>query len=424
MNDFLIKKIISQQRDIERLEVMQSNINNYVYETPYFTTEPGTITVSGTAVTGIGTSFTQTDQGKDLFFSPSAGMYTWIGRIATYISATSVTLDAYYYGLTVTNSLFHMMDSRPDPTPYFTTEPGTIAVSGTAVTGTGTSFAATDVGNDLFYSPSAGMYTWIGRIATYTSATSVTLAASYSGATITNSLFFMMYSRPDSNSYFTTEPGTIAVSGTAVTGTGTSFAATDVGNDLFYSPSAGMYTWIGRIATYTSATSVTLAASYTGATITNSLFHTAFNPGTILYPSALTLSRGTLNFTANVEQLITWQTLVRNTTSTTTQIPFSITVPTTQITIPQTGYYQISLYVSYSVNSTSAMRISINGQLATARIALTATQQLQSYHLMQYFTANDYFEVLLTFFTSSGSIQTNLEKNVNQSPFLYISRIS
>ena len=154
------------------------------------------------------------------------------------------------------------------------------------------------------------------------------------------------------------------------------------------------------------------------------MFHTAFNPGTILYPSALTLSRGTLNFTANVEQLITWQTLVRNTTSTTTQIPFSITVPTTQITIPQTGYYQISLYVSYSVNSTSAMRISINGQLATARIALTATQQLQSYHLMQYFTANDYFEVLLTFFTSSGSIQTNLEKNVNQSPFLYISRIS
>lgn len=76
---------------------------------------------------------------------------------------------------------------------------------------------------------------------------------------------------PNANTLVSLATGTITVSGTSVTGSGTSFASSDVGKDLFTST----FGWIGRIASYTSATSVTLAAAYTGTTVSGATFYMA-----------------------------------------------------------------------------------------------------------------------------------------------------
>lgn len=225
--------------------------------------------------------------------------------------------------------------------------------------------------------------------------------------------------------YFINEIGTITVNGTNVTGIGTSFTSSDVGRDVFWSPSTGVFVWVGRILTFISETSVTLSSSYSGSAITNQLFHLSTTPGlgTILYPSTLTVSRQTVAFTANVAQTITWQFLTRNTTNAITQVPFPITLPTTQIVIPQAGYYMITLYTSYSVATQAVMQISINGAFPTSSVGSVASGQLHSFSAMQYFEQNDYFEINLRY-TVTGTLQTNNERTVNQSPYLYVARIS
>jgi len=94
----------------------------------------GTISItSGTnAIAGSGTAFASTDVGKDVFYSPSAGVFTWIGRIASYSSATAVTLEANYVGTTVATQPFYMLNVTQ---PYFP-----VAGQGPLQTYTGVSF--------------------------------------------------------------------------------------------------------------------------------------------------------------------------------------------------------------------------------------------------------------------------------------------
>lgn len=226
--------------------------------------------------------------------------------------------------------------------------------------------------------------------------------------------------------YFYNEPGTITVSGTTVTGTNTNFTAADVGRDIFWSPSTGAFVWVGRILVFISATSVTLSTSYSGSAITDQSFHLSTAPGlgTTLYPSALTLSRQTLTFATNVFQIIPWQFLTRNTTDSTTQVPFSITLPTTQVPIPQTGYYVITMYLSFSVATTTAAYMGINGQFSMGRIDNpTILKQIHTYTFVQYFLQGDYFELGLQV-AANCDLQTNLERTANQSPYLYVARIA
>ena len=136
----------------------------------------------------------------------------------------------------------------------------------------------------------------------------------------------------------------------------------------------------------------------------------------------LSLSRGTVVFVANVAQVITWQTEVRNSSNTTYQIP--ITWSGTTVTLPQDGYYAITLITSYSVTTAQmGVALAVNGVASVTSIADNSTgTQIHSVSFTQYFNANDYFE-LSVLFTTAGTMETNQERNVRESPFLYVSRI-
>lgn len=82
----------------------------------------------------------------------------------------------------------------PNATTLGSAASGTIGITQntTTITGAGTSFTSADVGKDIFYSPSAGVFTWVGRVSAYTSGTSVTLAANYTGTTLTAQAFYLV----------------------------------------------------------------------------------------------------------------------------------------------------------------------------------------------------------------------------------------
>lgn len=120
----------------------------------------------------------------------------------------------------------------------------TTTTSSTAVTGSGTSFTSALVGSPLFNS--AG--TFIGTVASFSSATSMTLAANGAVAVTAGAW-----------SYIPAAVGTITTTtaSTGVTGSGTSFTSALVGLPIF--DKSGTY--IGSVASVSSSTSLTLKAN-------------------------------------------------------------------------------------------------------------------------------------------------------------------
>lgn len=116
------------------------------------TVDAGTITINPSnllAVTGVGTSFTNGDVGKALCVKVGS-VYKFVGIIATYVSATSITLTQNVYGA--------IYSSLP------------IKLDATKATAGGAAFTAgTDNGKDVFSTAT----TWVGRIAVATSTTVV-----------------------------------------------------------------------------------------------------------------------------------------------------------------------------------------------------------------------------------------------------------
>ena len=135
----------------------------------------------------------------------------------------------------------------------------------------------------------------------------------------------------------------------------------------------------------------------------------------------ISLTRGTVTFVANVAQVMVWQQEIRNSSDTTYQIP--ITWNGTTVTLPQAGYYAITWIASYSVGTAQmGVALAINGVAGVTSIADNSINQLHSVSFTQYFNANDYFEISVLF-TTAGELQTNQERNVNESPLLYVARI-
>ncbi len=273
----------------------------------------GTITTSlvSTAVTGVGTTFVASDVGRKLYTTD----FIYIGKISAYSSATSVTLSANALvaltasaftigGFSVTTiptpiedlifarSRLYINDvttwpiTTPTPvvysflnfsyqlqcqwTPKFTGE-GYQGIDPTFSFALMTNYS---VGGDFTiehnetasgqYSASpveSLKYAWRNRVPKI-------VQIDCPGSTQ------LSWFTPNVTTVGSAATGTISItSGTsAIAGVSTTFASSDVGKDLFYSPSAGVYTWIGRIASYTSATSVTLAANYLGTTVATAAF--------------------------------------------------------------------------------------------------------------------------------------------------------
>jgi hypothetical protein len=273
----------------------------------------GTITTSlaSTAVTGVGTTFVASDVGRKLYTTD----FVYIGKISAYSSATSVTLSANALvaltaseftigGFSVTTiptpiedlifarSRLYINDvaawpiTTPTPvvysflnfsyqlqcqwTPKFTGE-GYQGIDPTFSFALMTNYS---VGGDFTiehnetasgqYSASpveSLKYAWRNRVPKI-------VQIDCPGSTQ------LTWFTPNATTVGSAATGTISItSGTsAITGTSTTFASSDVGKDLFYSPSVGVYTWVGRIAAYSSATSVTLASNYLGTTITTQAF--------------------------------------------------------------------------------------------------------------------------------------------------------
>jgi len=274
----------------------------------------GTITTSlaSTAVTGVGTTFVASDVGRKLYTTD----FIYIGTISAYSSATSVTLSANAL-VALTASAFTIggfsVTTIPTPiedlifarTRLYLNDVATWPI--TTPTPVVNSFLNFSYQLQCQWTPKFTGEGYQGIDPTYSFALMTnysvggdftiehneTASGQYSASPV-ESLKYAWRNRvpkivqidcpgstqlswftPNATTVGSAATGTISItSGTsAITGVSTTFASSDVGKDLFYSPSAGVYTWVGRIATYSSATSVTLAANYIGTTITTSAFY-------------------------------------------------------------------------------------------------------------------------------------------------------
>lgn len=270
----------------------------------------GTITTAtnSTTVTGSGTNFVASDVGRKLYTTG----YVLIGTIASFTSATSVTLAANAL-VAVTNASFYIggFSQTTIPTPIedlifartrlYIDEVAAFPIANpTPVVASYLAFSAqlqcswvpkfTGEGyQGIDPTWSFALMTNYALAGDFTIEHNETASGQYSASPV-ESLKYAWRNRvpkiiqidcpgstqlnwftPNATTLGSTATGTITVSGTSVTGSGTSFASSDVGKDLFTST----FGWIGRIASYTSATSVTLAAAYTGTTVSGATFYMA-----------------------------------------------------------------------------------------------------------------------------------------------------
>jgi hypothetical protein len=150
------------------------------------------------------------------------------------------------------------------------------------------------------------------------------------------------------------------------------------------------------------------------------------NTATYSSESFITLTRtATQSFTANVAQNFTWQSVIRNSNNGTQfQTPFSYSPPNANITIPQSGYYNISVSGALSVSGTKYFYMAVNGssfvintydnQLGTGRFYFAITN---------YFDTGDIFNLSMQS-SVTANLAVNAEKTSNQSPILHVVRIN
>jgi hypothetical protein len=274
---------------------------------------PGTITVSTTTVTGAGTTFVADDVGRILYTLDNVV----IGTISAYSSATSVTLAVAPSGTytTSTSYLIGGFSITTIPTPIedlifarsrlFIDDVATFPIANPSPVVA--SFLQYSAQLQCQWTPkftgegyqgidptfSFSLFTNYAMQGDFTIEHNETASGKYSASPVESLKYAWRYQVPKiiqidlpgsvQLNWFTPNATTLgsAATGTigitintqAITGSSTTFALTDVGKDLFYSPSAGVFTWIGRIASHVSATSVTLAAPYLGPTISAQSFY-------------------------------------------------------------------------------------------------------------------------------------------------------
>ena len=274
---------------------------------------PGTITVSSTTVTGAGTTFVADDVGRILYTLDNVV----IGTISAYSSATSVTLAAAPSGTYTTSTSYRIggFSITTIPTPIedlifarsrlFIDEVATFPIA--TPTPVVASFLQYSAQLQCQWTPkftgegyqgidptfSFSMFTNYAMQGDFTIEHNETASGKYSASPVESLKYAWRYQVPKiiqidlpgsvQLNWFTPNATTLGAAATgtigitintsAITGASTTFALTDVGKDLFYSPSVGVFTWIGRIASYTSATSVALVSPYLGPTISAQAFY-------------------------------------------------------------------------------------------------------------------------------------------------------
>lgn len=274
---------------------------------------PGTITVSTVTVTGVGTTFVADDVGRILYTLDNV----LIGTISAYSSATSVTLATTPSGPYTTATPYRIggFSITTIPTPIedlifarsrlFIDDVATFPIA--TPTPVVASFLQYSLQLQCQWTPkftgegyqgidptfSFSMFTNYAMQGDLTIEHNATASGKYSTSPVESLKYAWRYQVPKiiqidvpgsvTLNWFTPNATTLgsAATGTisittntnTITGASTTFTASDVGKDLFYSPSLSVYTWIGRIASYTSATSVTLAANYGDVTVATAAFY-------------------------------------------------------------------------------------------------------------------------------------------------------
>lgn len=274
---------------------------------------PGTITVSSVTVTGAGTTFVAEDVGRIIYTLDNVV----IGKISAYSSATSVTIAVAPSGTYTTGTSYRIggFSITTIPTPIedlifarsrlFIDEVAPFPISNpTPVVASFLQYSAQlqcqwtpkftgegYQGIDPTYSFS--MFTNYAMQGDFTIEHNETASGKYSASPVESLKYAWRYQvpkivqidlpgsvqlnwfTPNATTLGAVATGTIGITTntSVITGAGTSFATTDIGKDLFYSPSAGVFTWIGRIASHTSGTSVTLVSAFASPTISAQAFY-------------------------------------------------------------------------------------------------------------------------------------------------------
>jgi hypothetical protein len=130
--------------------------------------------------------------------------------------------------------------------------------------------------------------------------------------------------------------------------------------------------------------------------------------------AALTLTRsGTLSITT-AGTLITWQTETRNQ---------GFTWATTNITVPTSGYYAMSLTYTASGAHTSSMRLFVNTVNVAFMTASSVASTRHGFSWVRYFTTDDVvsFNVLPS---ANVTVSVNAEGVASESPILHIAQLT
>jgi hypothetical protein len=142
--------------------------------------------------------------------------------------------------------------------------------------------------------------------------------------------------------------------------------------------------------------------------------------------SFITLTRTTTQtFTGGAVVTMQWQSVLRNSDNGTQfQSPFDFTPPNTTITIPQSGYYNISFSGYADVVSTKRFFLIVNGVVSVLN---TNDNQASSRYL--FFNITNYFDTGDTFAINLQSsvtiiLSVTAEKAQQQSPILHVVRVN
>lgn len=185
----------------------------------------------------------------------------------------------------------------------------------------------------------------------------------------------------------------------------------------------GFYTWFRNALNADSTFISSLITSFeSNLGFNNWLLSTA----TYSTESFLTLTRtATLSLTGGVVTNITWQTMTRTSNNGTIfQNPFSITLPTATITIPQSGYYLYSFIAFSDVAATKRFFITVNGNTTSLNVNDTqASSRYLYFNAMQYFNTGDTIAIGIN---PSVTIILSVtgENLTQQSPWFHISKVN
>ena len=149
------------------------------------------------------------------------------------------------------------------------------------------------------------------------------------------------------------------------------------------------------------------------------------NTATYSSESFITLRRtANLALTGGAAIIITWQSVTRNSTPASQfQTPFPFTAPSTIISIPQSGYYTISLNYNSTVQHTVRVILYVGG---TSVLDMSVDNTLNLRHgatITRYFTLGDDVQVgLIPSVTTTMTVVAS--GSTSESPFLNIVKVN